>query len=384
MIVLCELQCKGFEHVEFNAAFLKALIDSRKYKKIIFFAEKQHISQIKEKDLNIEDFVEFRTIEIASRSWLNYRRFVPDLFLIKNIFNFCENNLIKNIIFTSVNSSILISTKILLNTKTFSLKIFGVIHGILESINKRPSLRPWEFPFWFKWALVYGNSAKLNYIVLGDCIKQEVLRKCSSMSSYIHSINHPYIFESERPKKIDENKIIFGSIGVGSMQKGTNLFFDMARKISAKNKPTQAEFVLAGHIVDERLIENQNEAVLMPLTKGALERSEFERLIYSLDYAVFFYPANVYSLTASGAFMDALAGGIPIIALKNPLFEYYFSVMGDIGYLCENFEEMEKVIEMLLDGEKNCYNYMMKRKCIIEKRQFFSTGAIGKSLEEIL
>ena len=51
---------------------------------------------------------------------------------------------------------------------------------------------------------------------------------------------------------------------------------------------------------------------------------------------------------SSGAITDAIALGIPIIALKHPYFNYLFSKGGDIGYLCDSFEDIRKVIDTLM------------------------------------
>ena len=53
-------------------------------------------------------------------------------------------------------------------------------------------------------------------------------------------------------------------------------------------------------------------------------------------------------LVASATFLDALSYVKPGIYLRNPYVEYYFEQMGDIGYLCDSYEEMREVVLAIL------------------------------------
>ncbi|WP_196601125.1 hypothetical protein [Pectinatus frisingensis] len=389
MLVLCELQCVFFEHVEFNAAFIESIIKSKKYEneKIIFLAEEKHLLNVKKKLSNTKHKIYFEKINVANRNWLNYRRLVTDFFLIKKIIGFCKETEVKKIIFTSVNSSILISLKILLSFDN-NTRCLAIIHGVLESIEKRPSLRPWEFFFWFKWAIKYFNRSNLQYIVLGEFIKKTLTKISPELALYVHAIDHPYIFKSEyiRDKQVNKsNTVCFGAIGVGSLQKGTNSFFKLAEELSFdKRNNKEAKFFLVGCIIDSVLKKYKTNKVYCCGNNKEIDRETFEKYLVKLDYAMFFYPPDSYKLTASGAFMDAITWGIPIIALKNPFFEYYFSKMGNIGYLCNDFAEIKKVVKKILEKDFSQKEYLLQRQNILTQREIFSVNTVGNRLRQVL
>jgi hypothetical protein len=102
-----------------------------------------------------------------------------------------------------------------------------------------------------------------------------------------------------------------------------------------------------------------------------------------VDYAVFFYPADSYRLTASGAFFDALAFAKPLIAIRNPFFEHYFSRFGDIGYLCDDYAEVKKMVsDILMHGSGGRYERQIKN--LLRCRKSLSLEKIGETLAEII
>ena len=57
----------------------------------------------------------------------------------------------------------------------------------------------------------------------------------------------------------------------------------------------------------------------------------------------------------------------PIIAIKNPLFQYYFDLMGDIGYLCRDYGEVKDLVLNLIEKQdKERYN---RQKLNLKKGQ---------------
>ncbi|WP_286242570.1 hypothetical protein [Methanobacterium ferruginis] len=57
-----------------------------------------------------------------------------------------------------------------------------------------------------------------------------------------------------------------------------------------------------------------------------------------------------------------------MISIKNPYVEYYFKEMGDIGYLCEDYNEMKEIILRILENHSNI-EYQRKQKNILSGRK---------------
>jgi hypothetical protein len=68
-----------------------------------------------------------------------------------------------------------------------------------------------------------------------------------------------------------------------------------------------------------------------------------------------FYPKEAYQFMPSGVFFDAIKLEKPIIAIRNSFFEYYFSLLGNIGFLVDDLVEMKVLIGKLDRGEIDCY-----------------------------
>ena len=91
-------------------------------------------------------------------------------------------------------------------------------------------------------------------------------------------------------------------------------------------------------------------SVNIPSPDVPLDQEAYEKYCRCIDYALFFNRPSAYELRASGAILDAFSFLKPIIALKSPLSEYYFKKMGDIGYLCENYNAVrDTVLDILED-----------------------------------
>jgi hypothetical protein len=69
----------------------------------------------------------------------------------------------------------------------------------------------------------------------------------------------------------------------------------------------------------------------------------------NIYFALFFYRPNAYELQTNGAILDAFSFLKLVITLKSPLSEYCFKKMGDIGYLCENYNAMRETVLDILE-----------------------------------
>ncbi len=385
MIVICEPMFWGFEHAQVNAALIGTVANAFPKDELIFLAEAEHIRYVK----GILDahsvVVTYRETTTPPRIPLRmtYKRFVPDFNLYRNVFHLARENRAKTIIFCSALSPGIISVKALLR-RYRDVVCLVVLHDILQDVVRVPSLRPDRLFFWLRPWLSLGNTPRLRYVVPGLRIEERLTHYIPGVSSYVSSIDLPYFFRDDvRAQPFVDDAIHFGSCGVGSFEKGTDIFFGLAEEVqSAKttNKPT---FTLVGHIPQQQLKDVPHGSVNIPSPDVPLDREAYEQYCRNIDYALFFYRPNAYELRTSGAILDAFSFLKPIIALKSPLSEYYFTKMGDIGYLCENRTAVKNTILDILET-RPIDRYRQQQENILAQRGQFSPAGLSRKFRSLL
>jgi hypothetical protein len=343
MLIVCEPQCYGFEHVNINAALIAVLRNAYPDRRIVFFAEKHHLHDV-EKILNVHSINNVTLCEMAipERTATGFVRFIKELSLCKKVFKFAHDNGCNRLLFGSITREGLYSVKAFLIIFR-AIRCYIVPHSILETILAQPPLRPWRSFFWW-------NCSRLTYIVLGESICKQLISTFPAVKDYVNFIDHPYFYKYmdaiRRPKS---DTIIFGAFGVASRQKGSQMLFSMAEEINKTATILRPQFILIGSILDKALKEIPAHCVSIPSPETPLTAEQFDYYASSIDYSIFTHTMDLYRLTASGALFDAFSYIKPIIAIRNPFFEHYFSVMGDIGYLCDDYDEMLSVISEILN-----------------------------------
>jgi hypothetical protein len=81
--------------------------------------------------------------------------------------------------------------------------------------------------------------------------------------------------------------------------------------------------------------------------------------------------------------LDAFSHLKPIIALKTPLSEYYFNKMGDIGYLCQSYDDVKNAVLDVLET-KPIGRYGCQQDNILARRDQFSPAGIAPELRVLL
>jgi hypothetical protein len=379
MIVICEPQCVGFEHVEVNAALIAGMRYAFPQEEILFLAEKEHLERV---SCTLEEHhvkIRSREISIPQRFLSNLRRLPTELLLCKNIFDIARNNATNKVLFISITSSTLISIKALLRFYN-EIECVAIPHNILNTITKRPSLKPTETPFWFRFWLSFGNMKRLRYLVLSPYIRERLSVLLPKIRKYVRSVDLPYFFAVEKEtRRSDSGPIRFGAFGAATRSKGADIFFTVAREILCSHVRFVPEFVLVGHITDKTIGGLPEDSVIVESSDLPLSREEFETRAKNVDYVLFLNRPNAYELVASGSLMDAFSYLRPIIALKQPLFEYYFKTMGDIGYLCESYGEIKEQILSILTNKPD-ERYRAQQCNILNGREQFSPLVVSSQL----
>jgi hypothetical protein len=378
MIIIYEPHSVRFVHAEVNAAMIAAIRCAFPKEEILFLAESEHLALV-------TSILEERHVKILSREIdvppyfrSNLRRLPQELRLCRNVFNIARNNAANKVLFASITSSTLISIKVLLRFFN-EIECVVIPHNILNSILKRPRLLI-GVPFWLRFWISFGNMRRLRYLVLSPYIEERLSILLPKIRKHVRSVDLPYFFDDENGlQRLDHDHIRFGLLGVASHGKGTDIFFAMAKKILNSHTPSVPEFVVVGPITDKTIDAVKQDSCMVESSDAPLSREDFATSAKSVDYVLFLNRPDAYDLVVSGSLMDAFSYVKPIIALKQPLFNYYFKTMGDIGFLCESYEEIEaQILDILM--RKPTERYLTQQRAILEGREQFSPRAASLPL----
>lgn len=381
MLIICEPQCSGFEHAEFNAALVAAFRAGFPSEQILFLAEKEHWGIVRDK-LAVHGVggVDSEIISVPPRSCPSRNRYLLDLSLMRRVFARAAVLGVTRLIFCSVSAPGLLAVKLNL---AGNRKVHCVVvpHGILEEAVRRPLLAVLRRPLMFRYALAVANCNRLRYLVLGEPLRDELLRHLPRLGAVVCSIDHPYFFNDLPATTSTVGRTVrFGFLGVGAVNKGILNMAAIARVVCSEQVCSSAEFWLVGHPENVQVKDSLTAAgVNMTSLDGPLGRDAFEGTLASLHYALFPCDSGSYALRASGTFLDALSRGIPVIAMRTPLFSYYFERLGDIGYLCDSIDGFTNCIRALAVQHPSD-RYDRQRKTILNGRDIFAPASVGKQL----
>ncbi len=384
-MLIVEPQCTGFIHSSFNAAFLAVISKIFPTENLFFMAEEKHIGHVKSLLLNsgsnLEN-IEFKNadIKVLDLPDSDFSRMPFEKKFYETVFEFMKGKNIDKIIFSSSTAPGIHLTKKLLK-KYPNIKCYGILHGIAHTLQfealKLKTFINNKFPQVF----LFGNTDRYKFIVLGESIKQEVLKRFPHMKKYLYSVDHPYFFESDKQFiPFQYEKIRFGVFGSLDKSKGYKVIKKIIDKLKCTEFANKFEIVVIGSMSIE---QRYNQYIRPASQNGFISREEFDILSETIDYSLLLYDSKAYKFKASGSFFDTLSYLKPTLALKSSFIQYYFNKLGNIGYLCNNYKELEQtMLEILKYPDIEKYN--IQRQSLLEGRELLNLEKIGNDLYSIL
>jgi len=369
-IIFYEPQCKGIEHIVFNSSILQIFYN-------IFggacafelYAEADHSRLLAGQVTDIQFKKNtIRIIEHKSKTGIA-AGILYEFWTMLRISLATPDYLIC----LSVTPWTVLFGKNLLRYKNTNIILF--FHSMLEALYTR--YRFWRYFYWLRPALECKSENCVN-IVPGENIQEELRRFVPSVS--FEWIDHPYPAVQDIKELSLDGVLKFASTGFGSRKKGTGNFFALDGALCAYRGKIELHYV--GQLLEEGIIPD-NSGVSIHGGSAPLSPKEFSAYINEMHYCVYCYPAGAYRLTQSGAMLDALTHYKPVIALKNACFEYMFSKMGNIGYLCATMEEIAGVIKKIVD-EKDSALYREQQKNIMNGLRYFSLETVEYQVRKII
>lgn len=378
-LLIVEPLCEGYSHVPTNSGFLVTSVLAFPDQRITFWAEKQHLGLV-------QQHLETRTPNVIRQlRWESNRIFDQNLrsvwhqrFLtLSNALRRAQEDGSEAIIFTALDGIGLFMLKGLLLSKFSCLKTVCIMHSVMAHISGPPhSLKSWLF----RQMLLWGNHRlQLKYVVIAPTIYNTAIELLPGLASILAHIDHPHLFRDwdvEWEKRSEDNEqVTFGFIGGNTpTTKGFDFFKQLAQDVTQHVSNDRCIFTASGLIT-----KTSDSIVLQPY----LSERNYASWISSMDYLIFPYSYSYYSLRASACILDAFEFVRPCIFLRIPLFEDYFERMGNIGYLCDTYDQLcERIISLAQDLPQP--EYATQCKNILEGRRIFEPLQLAPRLRRIV
>ncbi|MFH1390641.1 MAG: hypothetical protein ABIH56_07995 [Candidatus Margulisiibacteriota bacterium] len=382
MILVCEPNCVGFEHAEVNAALIAAIRGAYPAEPITFAAETGQIGQVRARleQHGIKEVV-FQELSVQPRRRREILRLLPDLFLFYRFFAAASRTGSDRLLFCSILSPGLIAIKILMLFFR-KIKVYLIPHNVLAQINGPPKrwYFIWPLILWFRPVMALMNSNRLRYLVLGEPIKKQLCLALPGVEKHLSVLDLPYFFVVPGDVREGGEKIVFGALGSGNLEKGIDLFFRAAAEVDGQTTRQKGKFTLIGHLAENKIRQVDRSKVVITSPDRPLAWEEYKKQAEGIDYAVFLYDQQAYRFRISAALFDAFSFGKPIIALRSQFFDHYFDLLGDIGYLCDSYDELKKTLIDILNNDSSD-RYRKQRENIIKGRQKIGIGHVAEQFK---
>lgn len=374
MIVVFNALTWGFEHVPFDAALIASLEQAFPGDPIHFWAEAEHLRQTRAQ-LQRRDqakAVVWRELVIPPRHAPLSRRLRDDALLARRLLSEAQRLGATRVLSCCMHPrSGLPALKLL--AALYRRPAVAFIHhaGLLSLLSSR-RYHP----------LLTVANGRVKQVVLGSSIRAEVVRQLPAIGAHLASIRHPYLFDPAAPSDLPSaGAPSFAFLGMVAENKGFADFARLAEELGQRPGQAQVRFDLIGGVPADATAAIP-ASVRSHAAAGPLTRETYERLLQETSYTIFPYEPGFYSLVASGAVLDTLAAGKPLIALRNSQFEEMFQAMGDIGYLCADLAEMRAVIDGILKDPPRA-RYRQQSENILARRSVYGPAAVGDELRRL-
>jgi glycosyltransferase involved in cell wall biosynthesis len=327
-IFICEPQCRGSEHADFNAALLRTVELAFPQARVWFAAEADHLRWVRSRRSDGEGSVGWLEIEVppprgtwlgrngprglraAGRFWSAVRALAQD----------ADADLL---VLASITPPGLMAWKA--TSRSDHPPAVIIPHGMLasvEGVGLRDRSRAALLRLVFRWRA----PGSLRYVALGGSIHAALREIDPRMAAGFSTLEIPNLWTADPPAEAEAPLAAsFGYFGVAARR------FVAFERLAARVRETHPD-------VEFRLIGFQDE----PLTSA-----EYARRAGSITHAVWTGEPEHYRLTASASYIDAIAFGKPVVAMRNAFVEHYFSQLGDIGYLCDSEAAMLETLAAL-------------------------------------
>ena len=263
----------------------------------------------------------------------------------------------RRVVILTCNNSLLVALKV--GTIGVGVRLAIVLHGFLADLGR--SHDTWAFKI-VRFALSWRNgTGRYIYILISEHIRDSIDAVLPPLSRHIRVLPSPSSYRdiSGADKPFSITNIRLGAAGVFSLSKGTHKLLDV---VLACVDVKHCSFYYIGRMQKawrDKFAEVSGNCTVI----DDPDDQTFGTMFRSLDFVLFFYPPGSYRFVMSGVLLEAIKYAKPILAVRNPMFDYYFQKYGSLGWLFEGEAEMASFIKTMpsriseQDLEKIAANY---------------------------
>jgi hypothetical protein len=382
MIVVCEPGCWASEHVPVNAGILATIRAAYPSRTVSFFGEESHLNLIKELlGFEMAQSIRWNKVTLPPRYSAFKTRLASDLKLINHVLSRTIDG--GHLLLTAGGPSTVLAIKALLGLVHRGKKAQIILHGGIASLMGWRSRNPLVRAQDFKTALRVGGNRNIQYIVLEEPIRDELVRGLPFLTRCVEVLDHPIpVNEGFEDSVQFKPPFQFGFLGLATEQKGFMKFVEIASEVG-KRYPGRAEFHAIGRIHSD-LKEKDMPAVQALSTKpseAALSRSDFAAAVSALHFVCLFFQGNHYELSPSGVLLDSVAWEKPVIGTESSLLKNLRERFGDIGYLCGNGDLNVTVESIVRNGDP--VRYRGQTRAVRKVKESRTPQALGRKYQEL-
>lgn len=383
MIFFCEINKTGEEHVMVNSCLLNMLAKGYPSEVIKVWIDKTHFAnyQVQANNLKLVYKKVLQPLKSNKLRWIY--KIVSEIFMINRIVFSAIISKAKIVFFSSLSPGANYYMSLILPLISKRIKFIITVHGEVELLRTNNNAK--------KINNIYSNLLRRSFkrsiknrrfLILSSEIYNNVLKYGFLKPDEMICIEHPYIFpdmmEQADSPKVDR-PIVFGHLGVAKLAKQSHLLFKLADAMKEYVIKGLVRFVVVGQVFDE-LKPFINQYVSFQETNDFLSREDYDHQASALDYSLFFFNEQSYSLTSSGSIMDAIAYEKPIIALKTNFLQNIFDKNACApGYLYTDFDAMASGMKKIIEEHQSNYENMVH--CIKLKKDLFSMDTLFPSFK---
>jgi len=387
-ILIVEPLGRGYSHVPTNSGFIATVVAAFPDDTISFLAEDSHRQLVREhlalRSYSIDDQIQWLDGSVTFNQKL-YDQTVwqQRRYSLKTSLDEAQRLDVHTIIFLSLDGIGLIVLKWLLLYQNHRPRILCVMHGVMTKITESRYALKTQL---FRYLLIVGNNRmRLKFLVIAPTIYKNSVASFPRLAPFLEWIDHPHLFalrERYVSHSLDSRQIVFGFLGAGTRMKGFDIFEQLSITVpkSTPNDVSAPEFRAIGHSIEST---RSQSSLSRTLAESYMPVNEYADEIQRVDYVIFPYAAHHYALRASAAIFDALEHLKPIIAFRIPLFEDYFDRMGNIGYLCDTYEELQGLLIQLTSTKPN-EEYLSQQTTIQNSRHIFEPRRLVIDMRRII
>lgn len=389
MIALCEPQCWGFEHAPFNAALLETVRLAEPIARLVFMGEGTHLSSVRAEmasnGLGREtERIEWQQILIPPRELGGRPRLLAERACCAQVLKSASEAGARHLIFCSLTAEGLLWLKAMLLTRRQPFAVLATLHGILATIDETQprSLRRWMTSL--RQVLRLPHPRQLTYLAMAPPIRANLLEILPRAAPFFRAIDHPYFMAAADTGSVHHQPLRFGFLGVARVdEKRFDTFVRLAQEVARTPSLSESQFDLVGFLGDDARSMDGVAGVIRNASSRPISSDEYAARARQVTYAIGMADPRHYRLVPSASFLDALRYGKPGIYLRNCYLEHYFHKIGDVGYLCDSYEEARDVVFSILRQFPES-RYLRQCENIRRGRSLFEPDSVAGRLSDIL